>query len=383
MITTPTRITDSDFWNAIQNALRFPGVKDGLPVEYLSHDFGIIPESALRTYAAQEEFVAQIKKTDQLAYKLRRTITETVCLDTFPLAKAFHATDLCSPVILPDRLEWSENLKLLHTVCARLGAGRTMFSSNPLVFLGNTSSLLLADFVNGLIQEIREGLIEEKFKDAVRLRKKLIRQNTNAANRLIDHHTARHPDLVGMWLYLADWPESQVAHSLSLNHQTLQRFLHLLALDEIQQKAVGHLWMRRYLTEIGYHVRVLILLDGLDPTLPVQAFETCQHLWSSATFQNGGHGVCFDGTLVHDANELKRDLAIQIGRDALLRLKPSPDVEHYGVSDVFPSNDVTTTVPVVFPLAAPTPIVAIEPRRLGTVRNNAEQANSPVPESPK
>lgn len=289
----------------------------------------ISPES-LQSIVRIENFMNRVSKSEQAAVVLDQSLSGIARRKYTPLGKELHQL-LAYPRFTPPQMQLGEGFKSFDAVVQRLNASQAVFAGNsmhavcPSVFFDS-------DSLNAVMTQLHKATRCKRFKRAQEQREKEAQLIAHSQTRLVNRLHELHPNLFGTYVDLMYHSEGVNDVNLADSSLHLERMIELLKCDPLLGKSVGHFWSRSYSSEYSYRIRLCLLFDEWMVPIKQVNFDRVTEYWEEST---GGYGVVSVFPFnFWSRNILLTDIHFSAKKTRYLRLTPSSEQLHFGVSDL-------------------------------------------------
>lgn len=282
-----------------------------------------------------EHFVSQVSNSEQMAVEFDKDRSGITRPKIKPLGRKLYRL-LASSGFTPPNMQPGEGFILFEAVMHSFKVWQISFSGNPMHII-DQSGLLEGDCLNTIITRIRDGSRRKNFSQAKEERKKDAQRIAGGQRKLVKTLREVHPNLFGTFVELMYQPDHAHEVSLSENSTHLQLLNTMLDDDLSLPRTVGRYWSRSYSTESGFRFRLCLLFDG--STTPINSIDYTRIFehWRTSSNHTGVEGVFTFNFCGVDS--LLEDIKLSARKHLYLRLIPSSDHPHFGVSNL-PSRNL-------------------------------------------
>lgn len=244
---------------------------------------------AIECMLLKEEFVNLVVASDEFAWDMPKTLTRYLPQRLTSVGQRFF--ELIQHGALLPPLVWHETglcQQLFDRIAGELELNTGNLSRNPM-FQQNQQAPREGEYLNGFVERIRKLGCEQTFQDALRERQKASMLPQREAKKLLTSLSGKTRALVGDWITL----EYQYSEKVPLTPNKFESNAHLNIFRDglqdmaIQIRSVGQIWMRDYLPETGFRIRMLLLHDPLMLAPLTDWADPLMILWKKATNESG------------------------------------------------------------------------------------------------
>lgn len=285
------------------------------------------------------EFVASVERSHGQVFEISKDLISISIRPSNSLGDLFYQILRIPKVPVPSKMELGTGPTLFREFESQLHIDQVRFSGNPSNFIG--ADVREGEIINAFAHRLFQAKKRKAFRDRQAARKNGITTDVARTRRYIERIAANHATL---FCYRIDfWSQSGTKEvGLSQAHRHLQAFLEALATEDKLGLPVGYVWVRDFLTEIGYRHHLVLFFDE-------QRTENCSGLedslyarWDSITKSKDGHfrhslsNECrqWGSGPLFDLQALVDSLSLMLMRNHYLRLIPGTSIKHFGMGEM-------------------------------------------------
>ena len=298
------------------------------PSKAIGNDYQTIENLLLKN-----EFVQKVLSNDDPAWEMPMTLTRYLAPRLTPVGRDLYHL-LPRPMALPN-VAWHEMgvcQQLFNRVAEEMELYSAALAQNPLL-QRHDQSPREGEYLNSVVDRIRKLGREQKFEDMRKERERSARRQLREARKLISALSSNVNALFGQWITL----EYKFSDTFPQKPNQFESDAHLNGFrDGLQDMAnqlrsLGQIWMRHYLPETGFRIRMLLLNEPqvIAPRTDWVGFLTA--LWTTVT--NGCGEFTLDPNLL-GSNAIEQALKIHVLSDMVIRSASGSDaLENFGCFD--------------------------------------------------